>query len=308
MHNNMSTQSHRKDLEISTVLLPPDPSSWTVSLDQWQEAGRSLIHQEQRNRLSMCFAIGDWYNAGHLKWGSRAKTVASALPQMSYRLVRECAYVAKRFPQEHRSSSLPWNLYRGLAPVPQEQRFLWLKQAESGSIPPDQWTAQLSAMRCERSAATSRVGGGRRSANGHSAPDLGPCARSAAPQSRQAPSTAGQTEPVSHSEDGNLTRACQIAGEAPIRPAPEADGSNLAPPRHFETMSHRRTPPCPAGAARQSAGRNHKDVTLPHPGFTGPARNSYDDTMVIADPGTPGGARPPDRCHRIFVRTGARSR
>ncbi len=64
MHKNTSPQTHREDLEVSTVLLLPDPSSWTESLEQWQQGGRSLI--------------------------------------------------------------------------PQEQRFLWLKQAESGSIPPDQ--------------------------------------------------------------------------------------------------------------------------------------------------------------------------
>ncbi len=164
-----------------TLLDLPSENILYDDLENWLDTGRRLAKTAMQDRLLFHFAIGDWYNCGVASLGSRAEKAAKALPHISYAAIRQCAYVAKRFPTDFRTIELPWNLYRQLAPEPAEVRFPFLNQVLSGTLEEEEWQGQLKQMSrlrrlSSRSASESRVRLRGRSAAGHSARGFSPCA------------------------------------------------------------------------------------------------------------------------------------
>ncbi len=142
------------DLVLTEVGIAEDgPAGWTATEARWEAAGRAIAAAGERARLAVNFAIGDWYYAGASKWGSRAKSVAAALPGWSYHTVRHYGYVAERFPYRVRVASLSWTAYEVLAPEPEEVRLQWLADVADGTLAPDRQRAVLHEMRRARLAA-----------------------------------------------------------------------------------------------------------------------------------------------------------
>ncbi len=184
-------------------------------LEDWLEYGRHIISASRQNHLLLSFAIGDWYNEGEFQWGERAQTAAQALPQISWSVIRQCAYVAKRIPDQLRLPQLSWHVYRQLAPLDEDVRSSWLKELKSGDIEEEDLKHHLKQLSAERRSTRSkqprsRVRAGGRSAECHPAEDLGPTAV-AGPC---APDGPRQEEP------GNLRQCLTPAPLLPFSPSP----------------------------------------------------------------------------------------
>lgn len=100
-----------------------------MTYDQWSGIGSTF----QQISRSINWWLGDWLNAGEMRWGEMAMQAVEETGR-GVDSLKKCKAVATRFPPENRVEALSWSHHRAICYLEQNERDEWLGAALSYDI------------------------------------------------------------------------------------------------------------------------------------------------------------------------------
>lgn len=100
------------------------------TFDDWVEMGRSLCEGQR----VVNWWIGDWWAAGHHRYGERAKAAAEGIFGREFQALADMASVCRSFETSRRREHLTFTHHREVAALPPEKADELLTRAETESL------------------------------------------------------------------------------------------------------------------------------------------------------------------------------
>lgn len=115
-----------------TVIEAAKPQLWLdvpagQSFEEWQATGEKLCRTER----VLNWWIGDWWAAGHHRYGERAKVAAEGIFGLSFKSLAQYASVCRSFESSRRLEHLSFSHHAEVAALPTEEADALLERAES---------------------------------------------------------------------------------------------------------------------------------------------------------------------------------
>lgn len=107
----------------ASLHLPPN-----IPLDEWRQIGRQIFVVSD----SSAWWLGDWLIYGQAEYPDRYKRAVTET-QLDYQTLRNYAWVARRYPESRRRSSLSFQHHAELTSLSDAQQDEWLERAEKFS-------------------------------------------------------------------------------------------------------------------------------------------------------------------------------
>jgi hypothetical protein len=115
-----------------------------MSFESWQRIGDQLCVIAD----SSTWWLGDWLVYGEESFPNRYR-IALAKTSLSYKTLRNYAWVARKFPVSRRRDKLSLQHHAEVAALPEAEQEIWLSRAECGGWPQSRLRREIQAARAQ---------------------------------------------------------------------------------------------------------------------------------------------------------------